>query len=211
MNGVFKAVSKGLGFIIFVAVWALSCSGAGAKSEDSPTPHELVREVTDKMLKVIRNNQKTLEEQPQQFYSDVQAVLDPVVDFRFIAYGVMGSYVKKANPKQRKLFISKFKEGLVSTYAKGMAGFGDRQIVVLPPKGNIGNRKTVSVVQEVKGDDGVNRVSYTMKKNRESEWKLINVVLNGVNLGKVFRGQFAQAMKKKDEDLNAVIEGWSAN
>jgi phospholipid transport system substrate-binding protein len=47
-----------------------------------------------------------------------------------------------------------------------------------------------------------------MGKNREGEWKLINVVLNGINLGKTFRSQFMQAMKKQG-DLNQVIAEWA--
>ena len=40
--------------------------------------------------------------------------------------------------------------------------------------------------------------------------KLVNVVLNGINLGITFRTQFYQAMKKSDGDLDLVIAEWSA-
>ena len=48
-----------------------------------------------------------------------------------------------------------------------------------------------------------------MAKNKSGEWKLINVVLNGVNLGKSFRDQFAQAMKQNDNNIDKVIATWA--
>ena len=49
----------------------------------------------------------------------------------------------------------------------------------------------------------------TMAKNRNTgEWKLINVVLNGINLGKTFRSQFAQAYKQYGGNLDKVIDHW---
>ncbi|BFM17417.1 ABC transporter substrate-binding protein [Maricurvus nonylphenolicus] len=182
-------------------------TGATAWAE---TPHDVVRGVTTKLMAEVEENRQFLETEPDKFYSAVGDVLEPVVDFKFIAMSVMGPYSKKAAPEQKDQFVEVFKGGLINTYAKGMAGFGDLDIVVLPPEGDITGQRRVSVVQEVRGDDGgVNRISYTMGKNRQGEWKLINVVLNGINLGKTFRSQFMQAMKKQG-DLNQVITEWAA-
>ena len=69
--------------------------------------------------------------------------------------------------------------------------------------------KRVEVVQEVAAADGTSRISYTMAQNKSGEWKLINVVLNGVNLGKSFRDQFTQAMKQNDNNIDKVIATWA--
>lgn len=183
----------------------LTATGAWAQ-----TPHDVVRGVTTQLMAEVEANRQYLDTDPDKYYAAVGGVLEPVVDFKFIAMSVMGPYSKKAAPEQKDQFIEAFKGGLINTYAKGMAGFGDLDIVVLPPEGDIAGQRRVSVVQEVRGDDGgVNRISYTMGKNREGEWKLINVVLNGINLGKTFRSQFMQAMKKQG-DLNQVITEWAA-
>ena len=40
------------------------------------------------------------------------------------------------------------------------------------------------------------------------KWKIINIEINGMNLGKIFRNQFYSLMEKNDEDINLVIQKW---
>ena len=42
----------------------------------------------------------------------------------------------------------------------------------------------------------------------DSQWKLTNLIIDGVNLGLVFRTQFASAMSTHNGDMNQVIEKW---
>ncbi len=176
----------------------------------APTPHAIVEQVTEQMKAAVVQNQHLVTADPEHYYNAVGAVLEPVVDFDFIATSVMGTYAQQATPEQRSRFRQVFKTGLISTYAKGMASFGELDVVVLPPDASIEGQKRVSVEQEVRGSDGkVNRITYTMGLNRDEQWKLINVVLNGVNLGKTFRGQFTQSMTRLS-DIDAVINEWAA-
>ncbi len=197
---------------LLVLVSCLFMAGTASSQEAFPagSAHAIVKDVQDQLLGTIRNGDNIAVNDEAAYFEKVQIILAPVVDFSYIARGVMGGYAKQASPEQRNEFTGLFKYGLVSTYAKGMASFADRDISILPPKGDISGQKTISVAQEVRGEDGVNRVSYTMKLNRKGEWKLVNVVLNGINLGITFRTQFYQAMKQNDGDINAVIAGWSA-
>jgi phospholipid transport system substrate-binding protein len=38
---------------------------------------------------------------------------------------------------------------------------------------------------------------------------VVNVIVNGINLGLTFRNQFDQAMRDNSRDYDAVIDGWS--
>ena len=55
---------------------------------------------------------------------------------------------------------------------------------------------------------GVYSIIYRMRLNDEENWQLINVTLEGINLGRTFRNQFQQAAAKYDGDINAVISNW---
>ncbi|WP_423897395.1 MlaC/ttg2D family ABC transporter substrate-binding protein [Candidatus Pelagadaptatus aseana] len=174
------------------------------------TPHQVVEGVTADVLQVVQDKKALPDEQPEVFYQAVSEVLSPVIAFDYIARGVMGRYAKQATPEQRQRFTEAFQSDLINTYAKGMAAFGEERIEVLPPEGDIAGQKRVSVVQKVYTADGENIVSYTMGKSKKTnEWKLLNVVINGVNLGQTFRSQFAQAMQEAG-DLEQVITDWSA-
>ncbi|MFT5117797.1 MAG: phospholipid transport system substrate-binding protein, partial [Kiritimatiellia bacterium] len=67
-----------------------------------------------------------------------------------------------------------------------------------------------TVVQEVRSASGVTKVSYSMAKNRQDQWKVINLVLNGINFGQTFRGQFAAAVEKNNGDLDKTIHQWES-
>lgn len=172
-------------------------------------PYTLIEGVSNELLGVIRSEGQHVSSSPQRYYSAVDRVLAPVVDFDFIARGVMGSHAKKATPAQRAKFSSTFRRDLVATFARGVATFGNLDVkVVNPGSAPSGNR--VNVLQEVRSKEGVTKVSYTLVRNRSGQWKLINVILNGVNLGKTFRGQFSQAMQANGGDIDKVIASWSA-
>ena len=64
------------------------------------------------------------------------------------------------------------------------------------------------VRMEVAGKDGmVHPVSYTMVKIGD-RWLLRNVIIEGINLGKLFRDQFGEAMQRNRNNLDAVIDNW---
>lgn len=180
-----------------------------AGSSDVSTPQGTVEDVTARLMDVIRKGEDDLKSNPDQYYGNVRKVLEETVSFPFIAKSVMATYWSKATEVQRERFTDVFTRGMVETLGKGMANYSDLKITTLPAAKEDKGKRRVEVVQEIQGTEGVNRVSYTMAQNRSGEWKLINVVLNGVNLGKSFRDQFAQSMRQNDNDIDKVIDGWS--
>jgi len=195
----------------WLAAWIVALSFSVSVAAQTQGPQEVVELMTADILVVVKEQRYLLDENPGDFYQAVSEVLSPIVAFNYIAKGVMGKYAKQATPAQRQRFSDVFQMNLISTYAKGMAVYGDQEVIVEPLDGEIGARRKVSIIQKVRGEDGENTVSYTMGKSKGSgEWKLLNVIINGINLGNTFRSQFAQAMKKKG-DLDTVIDSWSSS
>jgi phospholipid transport system substrate-binding protein len=50
-----------------------------------------------------------------------------------------------------------------------------------------------------------------MYLDKEGKWKIINIVVNGINLGKTFRSQFYSLMEKNEENIDLVIDQWIAS
>ncbi|WOX06472.1 MlaC/ttg2D family ABC transporter substrate-binding protein [Microbulbifer pacificus] len=172
-------------------------------------PYTMIESVSTELLDVVRSEGQLVSSNPQRYYASIDRVLAPVVDFDFIAMGVMADYAKQATPAQRAKFTSAFRRDLVATFARGVASFGSMDVKVVNP-GSVPKGGKVNVLQEVRSSEGLTKVAYTMARKKNGQWKLINVVLNGVNLGKTFRGQFSQAMQTNKGDLDKVIANWSA-
>lgn len=197
-----------------LAVWATLLAFHGYAQQDASgddlSAHQVVESVTDNIMGIIKPRLEEGGEIDQGFYDEVDAILSDVVAFSYIARGVMGGYGKKASPDQVKRFGEVFKNDLMTTYAKGMITFGSQEIETVPPAEDVSGMRRVSVTQKIKGDTSGSSVVYTMGKSKKTNrWMLLNVVINGVNLGETFRSQFAQAMKQKG-NIDAVIEGWSS-
>ncbi|VUD59985.1 putative phospholipid-binding protein MlaC [Thalassocella blandensis] len=180
-----------------------------AAVKDEVSPHKVVEDVTNQLMTIVAGGKQAMEKNPDKYFAEVQGVMEQVVDFNYIAKNVMGAkYWNSATTDQKKRFVKVFTDGLVQTYAKGMANFADFDISVMPPDSDLGDKKRVSVIQKFQGPEGVNRVAYTMGLHKSGDWKLINVVLDGVNLGETLRTQFAQSVTENKGDLDATINGW---
>ncbi|MFC6632590.1 MlaC/ttg2D family ABC transporter substrate-binding protein [Microbulbifer taiwanensis] len=208
MNVSSMNVWAGFATWVKVALCALLVSAWAPAASAAQNPYTMIEGVSQNLLGVIRANSQYMNSDPQRYYSAVDSVLTPVVDFDFIARGVMGRYAKQATAAQRSRFASAFRRDLVATFARGVATFGDMDVRVVNP-GSTPSGNRVNVLQEVRSKEGITKVSYTLVRNRAGQWKLINVILNGVNLGKTFRSQFAQSMQTHG-DIDKVIANWSA-
>ena len=190
------------------AIAAQAADNTAAPSKQSP--HELIETVTDDLLQTIAEHRETFDDNPRAFYDSLDCLLARVIDFKWIASNVMGAYRAEATDEQRELFVKTFHRDLIETYGRGLISYGDETIVVLPPRDDIEDKRRVTVVQEIRGKDGNFPLYYSMALNRDGEWKITNVVINGINLGKTFRNQFAQRAEKYDGNIDQVIANWSA-
>lgn len=172
------------------------------------TAHAAVTKVTDDMMAIIHRSEQLIADDPKAYYQQISDLLEPVVAFEFIAKSVMAKHYKAATPAQRKAFATTFQASMVETFAKGLATFSDFKITTVPPAEDVTGQRKVQVMQEVVSKDGTNSVSYTMGKSKSGDWLLINVVLNGINLGGNFQQQFAQSMRQHSNDIDKVIATW---
>lgn len=187
--------------------------GSQAAADPKPKPADpasVVETLTTQLLDMARSGQDKLKKDPESFYSGIETVLEPMVSFKFIARNVMGdSYWKQANEAQRTQFVTVFKRSLVETYVKGMSQNMDYSIEVLKDQSKVLKNKA-SIVQKITGPDSTNNVIYTLGQGKSGQWKVLNLVLDGVNLGKTFRSQFAQGVKDNKGDIQAAINHWAS-
>lgn len=190
-----------------------------AAAPTNTSPYELVEDITARILSKIEAHRTLIEASPDEsekealmntFFAEVEAIMVSAVDFNWIARNVMGPYSKLATEAQRDSFARVFRDGLVETYGRGLLSYRDQEIVVLPGSEFNGKRK-VSVKQEIRSVDGNYPLEYSMGLSKSGQWKVINVIINGINLGKTFRNQFVQAAQKNGGDIDAVIAGWDSS
>ena len=177
---------------------------------EANTAQEYVQEAHDNIVKVILAEQDIYEDHPDKFIDSISEVLTPLFDFTRISRNVMGKYYKESNTQQRNGFEKVFRKSLLSTYGKTLAEFKDEQINVLPEKEKSSNSKRAKIQLEIITQSKVYPALYSMYLDKNSKWKVINIIVNGVNLGLTFRNQFYVLMKSHNNDIDKVIEEWVA-
>ena len=211
-------------YVTWIAACWLLVSGAWAQqNENVPTAYEVVQDATVQVMAVVVEAKSYVDAEPERYYQAVQAVLDPVIDFRGFARSVMGPYASseryrsldEAGRVQLRGQLDRFTEvmrlGLVRTYSKGLLAFGSSRIEVVQPPADIVESSRVSVRQLVYSDEPEPYVvMYQMGLAKTGDWKLRNVIIESVNLGEIYRNQFQAAARKYDGDLDSVIDSWSS-
>jgi phospholipid transport system substrate-binding protein len=176
------------------------------------TPEQRVEEVSDAVLALIEQARGYAKDDPERFYREITALLDPAVDFDVFARSVMAVHYKDATSEQRSRFAETFKWGLVRTYALALTEFSDGAVRVLPPTRPSSNPRMHSVIMEVVTPSGnVYPVQYAMRLGSDGAWRVVNIIVNGVNIGLTYRNQFSGAMRDPANggSLDKVIDGWS--
>lgn len=173
-------------------------------------PRELVVETVDRITQRIEEDRQKLEQQPEYARQVVREELADLVDFKRITRLVMAEHFDKASREQKYAFLEVFKSSLINTYASGLTLYDGQNIRVLPLQEDDIQGGNARVQMEIATDSGqVIPVFYSLFRDDDGGWKVQNVIVNGLNLGKTFRSQFDQSMAQYQGDIDQVIANWS--
>ena len=193
-----------------VFIYAFSVLFLVSANTSEINPQNFIDSNAQSMVQIIINNQDLFESDPDLFKKKIKDVFEPMVDFRRVSASVMGkeNYLKSST-RQRSQFIEVFKTSLLDTYASTLAQWGDQEIVT-----NFSNKTTFEKIedvnQELLTESNSYPITYKVRKSGEG-WKIINIIVNGVNLGLTFRNQFRALSEEFNGDIDKVILNWTSD
>lgn len=133
--------------------------------------------------------------------------MSSAVDFTYIARRVMGRPGRRATPAQLEEFVGRFRESLVKTYVRTMAGFQISALQVREARVNPDRADRGTVHIEVSSPDGNSYpVEYSMQLLDDEGWMVRNVKVNQLNIGLNLANQFQRALQQAP--LSQVIAQW---
>jgi phospholipid transport system substrate-binding protein len=208
---------------ILLLTCLLNVAALASTPADVEGAYQTVKNTTDKVLSLAEQAKGYYDKEPERFYAEIRKMLDEVTDFQSFARSVMGRHAgipamakldaagKAKLQGQIQQFANVFREGLVKTYAVGIFNFNGQKIEVIRPKANPSdNSGSVNVVQLIYGEAAKPYVvQYKMRAAQNQQWKVRNIIIEGINLGIVYRNQFDTAMVTHKNDIDKVIANWS--
>ena len=203
MNPSFKSIK------VFLAIFCIHMNLVGESN-----PHKFIDSQAQKMVSIIINNQELFAKDPELFKDKISMIFEPMVDFRRVGASVMGKkYYLLATKEQRGEFIDIFKDSLLDTYAETLAQWGESTISTEFPKDDFLSKKFESFESNIEIKQILNTgtseypISYKLRKS-DNGWKIVNIIINGVNLGLTFRNQFQALAISHNEDIELTLKNW---
>ncbi len=119
----------------------------------------------------------------------------------------MGKYVRRASDEEVSRFSGVFKDTILRTFAKAVSGFDFKGYETVPPASESpdADKQIVSVNLMSNNGQIYSLVFYVVRDG--DNWKLVNVLIDGINLRVTFRNQFANLMEKYSK-VGAAIDHW---
>lgn len=189
----------------------ICCLIVNAVNAQATDPFDAVKKANDVLLSQLNESLGSHKTAPVAFYKAVDESLGPFVDFAGFSRGVMAKYYKRATKQQQQEFVAVFRKGLIETYSNALVGFDNPQVKVMQPTTPQKKPERPIITIEITGQDGsVYRVDYNLIL-LDGQWKLRNVIINGINIGLQFRSQFQASMSRNNNNLDEVIAGWSVD
>ena len=171
-------------------------------------PYIFIDENAQKMVRVLTEDSSLFETDRVLYENKIKEIFEPMIDFRRVAASVMGKkYYLLATKEERAEFVLIFRDSLLDTYAETLAQWGDSTITTEFPKNKAELSKNVEVKQTL--DTGTSKypISYKLRKSKDG-WKIVNIIINGVNLGLTFRNQFQALAISHNENISDTLRNW---
>ena len=167
-------------------------------------PEDVIREASDLTLEAIDGRRQELKNDQEELFRVVDEILLPRWDRNYSGQLVMGKYWREASDEQREQFITGLYRKLLRSYADGILEYRSEQLRLLSTKGNEADGK-VLVETEVRLEDGTPvPVSYRLREGKDGQWKVYDVVIEGISYVANFRKQYASEFRTKG--IKGVLE-----
>jgi phospholipid transport system substrate-binding protein len=170
----------------------LSSFAVAATIED---PQRIVRNTGDRVLAEVTERRAELEADPSLIYPLVEDTVVPHFDFRRMSQAALGRFWRKADEAQRQAVTDEFRLLLVRTYATALLGYSGQTIQYLPVQFRQGQKKVMVPTRVAAPDAPSIPVNYRLRL-KDQEWKVYDVVIDGVSLITNYRSQFATEVRR---------------
>lgn len=178
---------------VFLALFFLS----HASFASGETPDAMLKRITQELTAELKRDNVKSSTNSTQLYSVIERILVPHVDWGAMAQWVVGRDAwLKATPEQRRKFAVEFKDLLIRTYASTLKAYNNQTIDYLPIRGGIEGKSRIQVASVIKepGKEPI-KVAYRLV-NKNQQWKVYDITIEGISLLKGFQSQFAPEVKQ---------------
>jgi len=176
-------------------------------SDDNENAFNFINENAVYFLTIIKTEGSKYDEKPDEFKEKLKNIWEPMVDVGLVSRLILSKAYRTATEEQILLFQTRTKKLLLDTYITALLEFEDYELET-SRKIKENKNKTLEVEINFFSASDSFKAKFTLYKNKQGELKIINIIIDGINLGLTFRNQFQDNLKNENYDLDKAIETW---
>ena len=176
---------KKYGFL--AAILPMMILGSVNSFADKKTPEDIILNAANNLFSDVEKNKKVYENDITAFYVRVDEILTPIIDFEILIKSIIGKKnYQETSAEQKNRFKIALKNQLIRIYAKTIVEYSKSKITIISSSETKGFYLVKTELSIGKGKPAF-QVIYVMKKSSDKQWKIVEVVANGLRLVKSLR------------------------
>ena len=174
---------------------------------------DFVNSQHNEIFNFLNNNQDLFDSDKDKFLNEFEIRFSRLIPPEEISKRVMGKRLFNAATKKQILkFNEKFKSTLLDSYSGALSSVEAANISI-ESHFHPNERMDLAVVQLNTDFSGRKfKLIYKMKKIQvedRKDWRVVGIVLDGIDIVSLYRKQFASLVKENDDNLDLAIDSWS--
>jgi phospholipid transport system substrate-binding protein len=164
---------------------ALVVALAGAARADEQTPSQVVDGLASQVLPILQDSSLSAEQKRRR----VEEIAYRAMDFNTLSKLVLARNWSKFSPAQQVEFEQEFKRHLSVTYGNNIENYNNEKVQILGERPEARGDVTVQT-KILRGGHSADVVVDYRLRQRDGQWKIIDVIVENVSLVSNFRSQF---------------------
>jgi phospholipid transport system substrate-binding protein len=193
MKDISKVISRSA---IGVALVALSAAGAPAES----APSQVVQSLAQQAIGILADKSLSTDERRHR----LEDLAYQAMDFETLSKLVLARNWPRFSAAQQAEFENEFKQHLSITYGRNIDSYHNEKVQVIGDRSEARGDVTVMTKILRGGGDADIAVDYRLRE-RDGQWKIIDVIVEGVSLVSNFRSQFQDIVANGGPDRLLVL------
>ena len=188
---------------LLIFSFSLMLSITNTAGADGLAPDAIVKNTADDVLEILKADKDAGHSDMNKIGKLVEEKIATKFDFNRMSKMVLGRNWSNASKDQQEHFVIEFRSLLVRTYSSALAKYRNQTIEYKPLRSQPGDTSVTVKTQIIQPGSPNIPLDYSLDKSDET-WKVSDVVIDGLSLVTIYRGQFAEEVKQNG--IEGVIQ-----
>lgn len=167
-------------------------TSANATASDA---QEFIKKISNKVIHLIEDEDVNELMKKKQ----LSKIFEESVDTKWISKFVMGKHWRDTSDLQKKVYLELHRKFLINSYVPKFRNYANQK-VRFKKFYDEGNNEYLIETEIVQTDGTAIEVDYKVRKNKNNEYKIFDVIAEGVSLITTQRSEFASILSRKGVD-----------